>query len=466
MLLPQFEEKYSFLREKDSLRQCFNANLTNVHDQAFDLIIEEDSYLYDHSDSESEAYPQDEDNRSTNACKEIQQRASTIVENDNFQKFIIFLIVVNSVFLGLGTFEWAEENGEIKKAFENVDFAFLIIFTVELVMQFLSKRFTMFRDNWLVFDFIIVAFSWSFSGVTIIRSFRIFRAFRLFGRIGPLKRTVSAITLTLGQVGAVGFLILVISYIFDVMLTSLFRDLYEQGYYDSTGIDYFGRLDYTAFTLLTFLTLDDWSDVVRLTQKAYWWAWIPMITYMTLTAIIVLNMIIAILCESITALRRDEEEGCRQVYKNQWEEAWNDETSRQKEETREFRDTLSSMITIQLAVSREFNVRRDDTDLSNNLEVVLEKLCLASKEDKMTESDYFNTNGSVSTGPRKSILLNEEPSDLEEGCSDIDDTYTCPGLKQFESFRLKLEVIALHDKFQMCMTSLIVLNSKYEALIY
>ena len=390
----------------------------------------------------------------------IQQKSTDIVENNNFQLFIVFLIAVNSVFLGLGTFTFVEESETTSAVFEDIDFAFLVIFTVELSLQFLSKRFELFRDSWLTFDFLIVVFSWAFSGVTIIRSFRIFRAFRLFGRIGPLKRTIAAIAQTVGQVGAIAFLTFVITYIFDVMLTSLFQDLFDEGFYDETGINYFGRLDFTAFTLVTFLTLDDWSDVVRMTQEKYWWAWIPMIAYMILTAVIVLNMIIAVLCDSITSLRRDEEEGCREVYKTQWDEALKTEAQKQADQVGEFRNILTSMLVIQLALSKEFKVNGDGTDFSHVLSTVLGDL---SPRPPEYDCDQFSSSSDLSLRDdpsRRRSFINSKMSSVDEIQDPIEDSSDLKGGK-FEAFRLSLEEIVISDNFQKFMTSLIGINSKY-----
>jgi hypothetical protein len=113
-----------------------------------------------------------------------------LVNNPNVQLFIIFLIGVNAAMMGLATFDFINENPKLDEAFETADQVFLVIFTIELGMQFIYHGLRLLFDGWLVFDLIIIVTSWMFSEVQVIRSFRIFRALRLVTRIKTLKNLV------------------------------------------------------------------------------------------------------------------------------------------------------------------------------------------------------------------------------------------------------------------------------------
>jgi methyl-accepting chemotaxis protein len=103
---------------------------------------------------------------------------------------------------------------------------------------------------------------------------------------------------------AIAVLLFLISYIFAVMFTQLFKNLYETGV---TGdIDYFGRIDKTFFTLFQIMTLDAWSDIAREVMQVYAWAWLPFIVFVILTGFVVVNLIIAVICDAISALHDDE----------------------------------------------------------------------------------------------------------------------------------------------------------------
>lgn len=101
---------------------------------------------------------------------------------------------------------------------------------------------------------------------------------------------------------AIGLLLFLISYIFAVMCTQLFADLYPT----YTDINYWGRLDATFFTLFQIMTLDNWSDIARETMVAYPVAWLPIIVFVVVTGFVVVNLIIAVICDAISALHDDD----------------------------------------------------------------------------------------------------------------------------------------------------------------
>lgn len=102
---------------------------------------------------------------------------------------------------------------------------------------------------------------------------------------------------------AIGILLFLVSYIFAVMFTQLFKDMYELG---QTEVDYFSRMDATFFTLFQIMTLDSWADIAREVMVVYRWAWLPFICFVIITGFIVVNLIIAVICDAISALNDDE----------------------------------------------------------------------------------------------------------------------------------------------------------------
>jgi len=102
-----------------------------------------------------------------------------------------------------------------------VDKLFLFLFTIELGMNLFVHLHYFVKDAWIVFDFFTIVTSYAFSGVTIMRSFRIFRVFRLFGRIKSLKLVVDAVGSTAENFTSIMAVLLIILYIFAVMVSSL-----------------------------------------------------------------------------------------------------------------------------------------------------------------------------------------------------------------------------------------------------
>ena len=298
----------------------------------------------------------------------VRRVAGRFVNNKDMQLFIVILIGINGIMMGLGTFDFVKESETASNIFDVVDLVFLIIFTVELALQFLYHGWRLFLDGWLIFDFLIITISWSFSEVQIIRSFRIFRALRLITRIKVMKNLIlgkrpfctilqclsataphapicffSRIALfsVIPRMFAIGLLLFLVSYIFAVMFTQLFKDLFEEG---ATTYNYFSRLDDTFLTLFQIMTLDNWADIAREVMAVYAWAWLPFIAFVIITGFVVVNLIIAVICDAVSAL---EDEERAKLYGTGDDESTDNEESQHpalQEDVREQLDVLETYI--------------------------------------------------------------------------------------------------------------------------
>mmetsp|Transcript_13821 Transcript_13821/g.21174 ORF Transcript_13821/g.21174 Transcript_13821/m.21174 type:complete len:390 (+) Transcript_13821:181-1350(+) len=266
----------------------------------------------------------------------FRRRLKTVVESERFQTAVIALIALNSVFMGINTYlpdpddTNADKVGrDAAEAINRLDYIFLIIFTIELALNIFVYMHGFIKDGWLVFDFLTIVLSWAFSGMTIIRSFRIFRAFRLFGRVPSLKKIIKAIASTAEGMMSIVFVLFILFYIFAVMFTQLFSECYDDNCYCAEwedpsetvcldkGINYFGRLDLTFFTLMMLMTMDDWYTIIKETQTNFVWAWFPIILFMLISGLVMLNLVIAVLCEALAELSDHEDEISE---KHKWDE--------------------------------------------------------------------------------------------------------------------------------------------------
>ena len=100
--------------------------------------------------------------------------------------------------------------------------------------------------------------------------------------------------------------------VFPVSHTTL---LITDGFLDH---DYFGRLDYTFITLFQIMTLDSWLSVVRQVMHAQPWAWITFFAWVVITAFFVLNLVVAVICESLMEIHqsKDKEEAGSVIEEN------------------------------------------------------------------------------------------------------------------------------------------------------
>ena len=201
----------------------------------------------DNSNSNGNHHPNADRKKTLRKCfpwvTNFREQCGKFVNDGRVQIGIIVLIVINALMMGLGTFDFVTGNSSALQAFETTDVVFLSIFTVELGMQFLYRGWRLFTDGWLVFDFVIVLSSWSFSSMQVIRTFRIFRAVRLISRLEVLRNLVLALFEVAPSLFAILSFLLLVMYIYAVMCTVLFKDLYEMGV--TKDVDRFGRLDKT-----------------------------------------------------------------------------------------------------------------------------------------------------------------------------------------------------------------------------
>eukprot|EP00574_Skeletonema_japonicum_P010190 CAMPEP_0201728320 /NCGR_PEP_ID=MMETSP0593-20130828/15450_1 /ASSEMBLY_ACC=CAM_ASM_000672 /TAXON_ID=267983 /ORGANISM="Skeletonema japonicum, Strain CCMP2506" /LENGTH=370 /DNA_ID=CAMNT_0048220379 /DNA_START=242 /DNA_END=1351 /DNA_ORIENTATION=+ len=231
------------------------------------------------------------------------RKVGEIVHDERFDVFILILIAINSVLYGVATFPSIKQNADLISDFEKVDLAILIVFTVESCMNIFyeGKRFV--RDGWLIFDLLIVIVSWAATRFKSLQVFRIFRAFRFLTKVQILRNVVVALFSVVPAIAAITVLLLLILYIFSVMYTQLFKDYFEKGY---TTADYFGTLDLTVFTLFQIMCLDEWSGIAFEVADHAYWAWPIFIVFVVMSAFVVVNLIIAVICDALQILRSAE----------------------------------------------------------------------------------------------------------------------------------------------------------------
>lgn len=201
--------------------------------------------------------------------------------------------------IGMATFPEIKENPTVASAFETVDLVILIIFTFESIAQFFfngCRRF--FKDGWLVFDLIIVGISWASVEVEELKAFRVFRSLRFITRVSVMRNVVVALFSIIPAITAIFVLLLLIFYIYAVMFTQLYKDSVPY---------YFGRMDYTLFTLFQILCLDEWSGIAYEVIAVQFWSWTIFVAFVVMSAFVVVNLLIAVICDALQILRTAEE---------------------------------------------------------------------------------------------------------------------------------------------------------------
>jgi hypothetical protein len=187
-----------------------------------------------------------------------------IVDNERFQGFILICICVNSLMLGMVTFPMIKDDLALSSIFNTCDMIFLVIFTIEITMQLISRGIRYFKDGWCLFDLIIVLISWLSLSITGFYALRVFRAFRLITRVEMMRNVVVVLFHVVPAISGICVLSMLVIYIYSVLCTDLFKNYYP-------GVlsgDYFGRIDYSFFTLFQFICMVSSVNVARVSLSS------------------------------------------------------------------------------------------------------------------------------------------------------------------------------------------------------
>ena len=232
---------------------------------------------------------------------QLQYICDIAVNSNVFQNAVVLLIIINSITMGLGTFDFVTESDKMTKVFDMIDLVMLVAFTIEILFQLGHHGMNFFKSGWLVFDLLIIALSWAFPSLQVARAFR---CFRLFSRLDFMREVIEALISVIPNLAVIAMLLLLGFYIFGVLFTDLFKDMYAEGL---TSDDYFSSIPKTLFTLFQCMTIAGWSDIAREVMATYSWAWIPFIVWIVLSKFVVIQLIIALLCQSLTRVSAEEE---------------------------------------------------------------------------------------------------------------------------------------------------------------
>lgn len=137
-----------------------------------------------------------------------------VIEWPWFDRFIIFLIALNSLFLGIMDYTWARKSKEDPAPMgnwlvEQSEVYFTFFFTAESVLKIISMGLILnkgcyLRDgwNWLDFTVVVTALIQNLPGVqnvSSLRTFRLFRPLRSLSAVPSMKVLVNTLFLSFAQ---------------------------------------------------------------------------------------------------------------------------------------------------------------------------------------------------------------------------------------------------------------------------
>ena len=230
----------------------------------------------------------------SNACRRI-------AESSRFQTAIIVAILLNAVVIGLETYDSIDErHGALLHTLND---AFLGLFTVEITIRILAygrRPLDFFRSGWNVFDFVVVGVAylpWVRESVTLLRLARVLRIARLLSVIPGLRIVILGIARSLAPIGGMAALTFFVLYIYGILGWVLYAD------HDPEN---FGNIGRALLTLFQILTLEGWNDVLAKEMEYSSWAWIYFVSFVLIATFVVLNVVIAIIVNSMDEVRAME----------------------------------------------------------------------------------------------------------------------------------------------------------------
>ena len=224
-----------------------------------------------------------------------------VVDAPRFQALIISVIVANAVVLGLETYDTL--NDEIGGLLNALNAVFLGVFTVEVSMRLIAfgrRPQDFFRNGWNVFDFVVVGAAYLpfvRESVTLLRMARLLRIARLLSVIPGLRIVVLGIARSLAPIGGMAALTFFVLYLYGMVGWLL---------YDDHDPERFGNIGRSLLTLFQVLTLEGWNDVLAKEMEYSSWSWVYFVSFVLIGTFVVLNVVIAIIVNSMDEVRAME----------------------------------------------------------------------------------------------------------------------------------------------------------------
>jgi voltage-gated sodium channel len=178
--------------------------------------------------------------------------------------------------------------------------AFLAYFTVEIairLMAYARNPLEYFKSGWNVFDFVVVAAAYVpgiRENATALRLVRLMRVFRLISVLPELRVLVVGLVRSLRPLASVGFLFLILMYVYGMVGWLAFNEKDPENW---------NSIGQAMLTLFAMLTLEEWVNFQRSALEITPWAPAYFVSFVLLSSFLLLNMVIAVVINSVEEAR-------------------------------------------------------------------------------------------------------------------------------------------------------------------
>ncbi|CAF1006440.1 unnamed protein product [Rotaria sordida] len=216
--------------------------------------------------------------------------------------FITICIILNTLFMAL---DQPGQSDKMTRILTTGNYVFTSIFTAEAILKIIAMTPAKFlKDGWNVFDLIIVTLSLvelglsNIKGLSVLRSFRLLRVFKLAKSWQTLNRLMSIIGKSIGALGNLTLVVVIIIFIFAVMGMQLFGTKYAEKFGKEmprwTFFDFFH-----AFMIVFRVLCGEWIESMWVCLECAGWPCIPFFLFtFVIGNLVVLNLFLALLLAS------------------------------------------------------------------------------------------------------------------------------------------------------------------------
>jgi len=250
--------------------------------------------------------------------------AQRVARSDIFSSLTLVVISFNAIYIGIDADLNTGEVTDSSWVFTMFDQFFCVFFTSELLIRFLAFRIKShcLWDMWFKFDAVLVALmvmetwvvgmilrsgpSLDMSFIKMFRLMRLARMARLMRAFPELVAMIKGVKVASRAVGSALLMLLLLVYIFAIIMHMLVGGENENERVEER----FGTLLNVMWTLLVDGAFMDNIGIVSrdlLEIKAYF-AFLTLLVFVLLSALTVINMLIGVLCEVVSAVAAAEQE--------------------------------------------------------------------------------------------------------------------------------------------------------------
>jgi len=250
--------------------------------------------------------------------------AKDLVNRKWFRSLIIVLIVLSALLVGVETYSGFAT--PYKPILHVVDYLIVWCFVAEILIKIAAngnKPLEYFRDPWNVFDFVIVAVCllplWDTHFVAVFRLARILRVLRMITYVPKLRLLIGALLKSIPSMGYVILLLSLLFYIYGILGSFM---------YGKADPAHFGNLHLSLITLFKVLTLEGWTDILNVhlystdpgkgvpVEITSPWTLVYFISFILLGAMIIMNLFIGVIMNSMEESQRELEQQLTGIRQN------------------------------------------------------------------------------------------------------------------------------------------------------